>query len=112
MSGQDLDRLIREENLKADHRDANEDELMEKILNIGIIFQQAIINHGIQCLSPLWNAKQIKAKAEIRKLLQSRQPEKPIFSGYTFGLFCSKEVSDSELMLEMEKRGLVEVVER
>ena len=58
------------------------EELIEKIFDVGY-------EYG------MWISDKFKAK--IRKLLQSRQPER---------------LTDNELMLEMESRGLIEVVEK
>ena len=51
--------------------------------------------HNNRVTSDLGEAKELLA--EIRKLLRQRQP---------------KRLTDNELMLEMESRGLIEVVEK
>ncbi len=65
MSEDDLDRVIIEENLKADHRDAKLEELVEKTTKYILALDL-----------PFWTKnrqdKESKVKAQIRSLLQGK----------------------------------------
>ncbi len=107
MSEQDLDRLICEENLKADHRDVKNNELIE--------FLDDCLNSGISC--PATILKGFKATlTEIKGILEQeqRREENPWFCpecGEEYNGCCKEHIVRLEMVsldqdLKVTTKGL------